>query len=154
MGAKMPFPNRDTQIGAPRGPRPGHGRPPGVVLGKKRRRELRRAAALSEAVHGEAPWFDGDSLAFFQSIYRDPSQPTELKLVAARAAAPYERPALAATHVQIETQPVMSREERWRRIRELSLELFGQEIAPRTIEYESDRVNSVPLPGRRALTSK
>jgi hypothetical protein len=119
----MPFPNRDTQIGAPRGPRPGHGRPPGVVLGKKRRRELRRAAALSEAVNGEAPSFDGDSLAFFRSVYRDLSQPMELRVVAARAAAPYERPSLAATHVQIEARPVMTREERLQRIRELSVEL-------------------------------
>ena len=126
----MPFPNPDTQIGGPRGPRPGRGRPPGIVLGKKRRRELQRSAALSEAIHGEAPAFDGDSLAYFQSIYRDPSQPTELRLAAARAAAQYERPALAATHVQIETKPAMTPEQRLQRIRELASRLFGVELGP------------------------
>jgi hypothetical protein len=41
--------------------------------------------------------FDGDGVAFLQVVYRDPAQPIELRLDAAKAASRFERPALAAT---------------------------------------------------------
>jgi hypothetical protein len=72
----------------------------GFLVGRKRARMLRRAAAVSEAAYGKAPEFTGDSLAYFQSIYRDPTKPEELRLAAARAAASLERPALSATHAR------------------------------------------------------
>ena len=60
------------------------------------------AAKLKEAVPDA---FDGDGVAFMQSVYRDPSFPTELRLDAAAKAARFERPALAATMVRDVTPP-------------------------------------------------
>lgn len=41
--------------------------------------------------------FEGDSLDYLQSIYRDPSLPTGARMRAAIAALPHERPKLAVT---------------------------------------------------------
>jgi hypothetical protein len=92
------FPNPDTMLGGPRGPKRCNGRPPGILLGKKRKREVRLAHAMAEVVRGrrKPPAFAGDSLEFFQAIYRDVNQSVELRLAAARAAAAFERPSLAA----------------------------------------------------------
>jgi hypothetical protein len=51
------------------------------------------AEKLKEAVPNA---FEGDGVAFMQSIYRDPSFPVELRLDAASKAARFERPALGA----------------------------------------------------------
>ena len=52
------------------------------------------AERLKEVVPGA---FEGDGVAYMQSVYRDPSFPPELRLDAAAKAARFERPALAAT---------------------------------------------------------
>jgi hypothetical protein len=52
------------------------------------------AAKLQEAVTNV---FEGDGVAYMQSVYKDPSFPAELRLDAAAKAARFERPALQAT---------------------------------------------------------
>jgi hypothetical protein len=79
------------------GKREGSGRPAGA---KNKRTAAIEAAALVvvERFKAEVPMaFDGDGVAFLQVVYRDPGQPIELRLDAAKAASRYERPALAAT---------------------------------------------------------
>src|SRR6478672_8170844 len=68
----------------------------------------RRTAAVEAAARGvaerfkaEVPTaFDGDGVAFLQTVYRDPHQPTELRMDAAARAPRFERPTLAAIAVQ------------------------------------------------------
>ena len=61
------------------------GRPPGSP-------NKRRKAETSDA-------FTGDAHALLMQIYKDPNQPIELRLDAAKAAIRYEKPALAAVEV-------------------------------------------------------
>ena len=51
------------------------------------------AAQFKEAVPAA---FDGDGVCYLQTVYRDPAQPTELRMDAAAKAARFERPTLAA----------------------------------------------------------
>jgi hypothetical protein len=44
--------------------------------------------------------FDGDGVAYLQTMYRDPAVPQELRLDAAAKAARFERPTLAAIAMQ------------------------------------------------------
>lgn len=88
------FPNRETMIGAVRGPRPG--RPPGALFGKRRGRRMKRASQMNAAINGPEPAFSGDALSYFQEVYRDRSLPTELRLVAARCAVQFERPTMGS----------------------------------------------------------
>jgi hypothetical protein len=55
------------------------------------------AEKLKQAVPGA---FEGDGVAYMQSVYRDPSFSQELRLDAAAKAARFERPTLAAVAVQ------------------------------------------------------
>ena len=90
------FPNKDTQIGQPRGPKPGC-RPGKSPLGKRRARTLRHAAKKAALIVGEVVQeFQGDSLALLQQVYRDTSLPLDMRLAAARIAAPFENPTLSA----------------------------------------------------------
>jgi hypothetical protein len=90
------FPNRETQVGQPRGPKPGS-RPGKPRIGKRRRQKIlitaERAAVEAEVL----PKFEGDSLTLLQQVYRDPGLPIDLRLMAARIAAPYENAPLAPT---------------------------------------------------------
>ena len=45
----LSFSNKETQIGGARGPKPGYGRPPGIVIQKTRKELLLHAAVMSEA---------------------------------------------------------------------------------------------------------
>jgi hypothetical protein len=71
------------------------------LVGKKRSRVLRRAAATAKAINGGKE-FEGDSIELFRSIYKDLSAPMEMRLAAARYAAQFERPALSAVAVATE----------------------------------------------------
>jgi hypothetical protein len=78
------------------GKREGAGRPIGR---KNKRTAAAEAAALVVAARfkAEVPTaFDGDGVAFLQVVYRDPGQPIEVRIDAAKAAARFERPQLAA----------------------------------------------------------
>ncbi len=55
------------------------------------------AEKLKQVVPGA---FEGDGVAYLQTVYRDPHQPTELRMDAAAKAARFERPTLAAIAVQ------------------------------------------------------
>jgi hypothetical protein len=77
------------------GARPGAGRPAG--LRNKRTRELEAAAALvaeqiAEIVPGA---FAGDAHALLMWVYKNPSNELPLRVDAAKAAAPYEKPRLS-----------------------------------------------------------
>ncbi len=68
----------------------------------KRTRELARAQAeASEKITAAlgATAFDGDAHALLVSVYRDTTQPTELRVTAARSALPFEKPRLASTEL-------------------------------------------------------
>ena len=56
-----------------------------------------QAAAAERLARALGPRaFDGDALALLQLIYKDGTQPIDMRLHAARAAIAYERPRLAA----------------------------------------------------------
>lgn len=68
--------------------------------GTKNRRTVEREAAMAETakqiesvIDGA---FDGDGHALLVAVYKDPWQPIELRLEAAKAAIGYEKPKLAA----------------------------------------------------------
>jgi hypothetical protein len=79
------------------GQRYGAGRPRGA--------KNKRAAAVEAAMQvvaakfrDEIPEaFDGDGVAYLQTVYRDPALPVDVRIDAAAKSARYERPALAAT---------------------------------------------------------
>lgn len=75
------------------------GRQPGTKNKRTVEREeaARAAAAAVEAVIPDA--FDGDAHAFLIAVYKDPSQPMEMRLDAAKAAVRFEKPALGAIDV-------------------------------------------------------
>jgi hypothetical protein len=82
------------------GRREGAGRPAGRK--NRRTREVEEAMqVVAEKVLEEVPdAFAGDGVALMQVIYRDPSQPIELRLSAANMAARFERPTLGALAVK------------------------------------------------------
>jgi hypothetical protein len=108
------------------GKREGSGRPAGA---KNKRTAAIEAAAQAVAVRfkAEVPMaFDGDGVAFLQVVYRDPGQPIELRLDAAKAAARFERPALNAAVVKNISPAAMTGEERMKAIKQLAQEIgFG-----------------------------
>jgi hypothetical protein len=64
------------------------------------------ARAVAERFKAEVPTaFEGDGVAYLQIVYRDPHQPTELRMDAAARAARFERPTLAAIAVQQPPRP-------------------------------------------------
>lgn len=82
------------------GKRPGAGRPKGAK--NKRTKELlqeaeKSAAAIKRVVPNA---FSGDAHSLLMAIYKDPAHKLELRLDAAKAAAPYEKPKLASTEVK------------------------------------------------------
>jgi len=86
----------------PSGSRPGErrgGRQPGTP--NKRTVELQaKAEAAAQAISAAIPGaFDKDAHAFLMAVYKDPAQPMELRIDAAKAAIRYEKPALAAVDV-------------------------------------------------------
>ena len=70
------------------------------------KKTLEREIALAEASEritkalGDDA-FDGDALALMQAIYRDASQPTNLRLDAAKSAIPFERPRLSTVDANV-----------------------------------------------------
>ncbi len=83
-----------------RGSKPGErrgGRRPGA----KNKRTLAREQAQAEiavkiAAALGADAFDGDAHALLVAVYKDPAQPTELRMEAAKAAIGFEKPRLAS----------------------------------------------------------
>lgn len=78
----------------------------GRQRGTKNKRTREREHALAEAsekianVLGDNA-FAGDALALMQAIYRDGQQPLSLRLDAAKAAIPFERPRLSTIDAKV-----------------------------------------------------
>ena len=83
------------------GPREGSGRPPGASNRRTAEREARLAAidAQLKTILPSGSWA-GDAVALAQSMYKDPTQPWEVRRDCMKIAAPYERPALSAVAVR------------------------------------------------------
>jgi hypothetical protein len=72
------------------------GRQKGVPNRRTEQREaaVQETAALIRTIIPHA--FDGDSHALLMAVYKDPQQPLDLRMEAAKAAIAYEKPRLAA----------------------------------------------------------
>ena len=97
----------------PGGRRPGAGRPIGAK--NKRTIELEQATAAAAAkVEAAIPGaFQGDPVEYLMTVYKDPSVAEATRIDAAKAAAPYIRPALARQEITMDadvTQRVISAE--------------------------------------------
>jgi hypothetical protein len=80
-------------------------------LGALKGTVLRREIELAMRKAGiKAPEF-GDAHAFLRWTYRHPGLPFELRLKAAIAAAPYEKPRLSSTRVEIKQPAQMTDDE-------------------------------------------
>ena len=86
------------------GSKPGERRG-GRSVGIANKRTVEREQALTDAarmIESTLPdAFAGNAHAVLMAIYKDPRQPIELRLDAAKAAIRYEKPALAATTVEV-----------------------------------------------------
>jgi hypothetical protein len=72
------------------------GRPPGAKNKRTREREIALAQAADKLREVMGDTFDGDAHALMTMLYQNQSLPLELRLDAAKAAAPYERPKLSS----------------------------------------------------------
>ena len=82
------------------GRREGAGRPSGAK-GKRTVAVEQAMQVVADKLKQAVPdAFEGDGVAYMQSVYRDPSFSQELRLDAAAKAARYERPALSAVALQ------------------------------------------------------
>ena len=72
------------------------GRPPGAKNKRTREREIALAEAAVKLREVMGDTFEGDAHALMTMLYQDQSLPLELRLDAAKAAAPYERPKLSS----------------------------------------------------------
>jgi hypothetical protein len=66
-----------------------------------RERAVAGAARKITAALGDDA-FQGDAHALLMAVYKDPRQPVQLRLEAARAAIAYEKPRLAAVEAKVE----------------------------------------------------
>jgi hypothetical protein len=91
-----------------RGSRPGErrgGRKPGTRNKRTREREqvLANTAAKVANALGEGA-FDGDAHTLLMAVYRDLRQPLPIRIEAAKAALPYEKPRLSTVDAKIESK--------------------------------------------------
>lgn len=79
------------------------GRPVGSQGKKTKNLEnsIIRSRVVAERLIGSLA-FEGDALAYLCTIYKDPEQTQEVRIDAAKAALPYERPRLAAIAAKVE----------------------------------------------------
>jgi hypothetical protein len=102
-------------------------------MGAKNRRTIAIETAMQVVTakfKDEVPAaFDGDGVAYLQTVYRDPVLPVDVRIDAAAKAARYERPALAATLTRDVTPIPLSPEAVNRRIGELLRKGKGGAVA-------------------------
>ena len=113
-----------------RGSRPGERRG-GRKAGTKNKATLARqraqadaSAHIAEALGPEA--FEGDAHAFLVMLYKDPRQPDSVRIDAAKAALPYEKPRLASVGVAVDDRRQLADA-----IREVAEEAHRQRLAER-----------------------
>lgn len=84
------------------------GRPVGVKNKNTRQLEAKAASAQERArmILGEEgiEAFKGDAHVWLCVLYMDPNQPVEIRMDAAKAALPYEKPKLAAIAIKTDTE--------------------------------------------------
>jgi hypothetical protein len=82
----------------------GPGRPKGAK--SKHTKELaKQVAATAKAIESIIPdAFAGDAHALLMALYKDPRKEITIRLDAAKAAAPYEKPKLASTELKSDTE--------------------------------------------------
>lgn len=76
------------------------GRPPGAKNKRTEEREEAMKAAADVIAESLPAAFTGDAHALLMSVYKDQTQPIDLRVDAAKAAIRYEKPALAAVTAQ------------------------------------------------------
>lgn len=107
------------------GKRQGAGRIAGVP-NKRTKAVLEAAQQTAEALSTAIPdAFTGDAHALLMAVYKDPAQPIELRVDAAKAAVRYEKPALSsvtATHTHLPSE-ALDDDDLNRRIARLDAEL-------------------------------
>jgi hypothetical protein len=90
-----------------RGSRPGErrgGRKPGTRNRRTQEREQALAAVSVKIADTLGPaGFNGDAHALLMSVYRDSNQPLSMRIEAAKAALPYEKPRLSNVDAKIES---------------------------------------------------
>ena len=78
--------------------RAGPGRPPG----RKNNRTLQLEEAARAAVASLAETFDGDAHAFVASVYKNPTLPLEIRIMAAGRALRVEKPSLSSVQGRVD----------------------------------------------------
>ena len=90
----------------------------------RERAQAATSAQIAEALGSEA--FDGDAHAFLVMLYKDASQPISVRIDAAKAALPYEKPRLASVGVAVDDRRQLADA-----IREVAEEAHRQRLAER-----------------------
>lgn len=83
------------------GRREGAGRPQGARNKRTRDVEAAMKAVAEEFAEAVPNAFTGDSVAFLQTVYKDPKLPLGMRMDAAAKAARFERPMLTSTNVRL-----------------------------------------------------
>ena len=83
------------------GRREGAGRPPGAKNKRTREVETAMKAVAAQFVVAVPDAFEGDGVAFLQTVYKDPALSLAVRLDAAAKAARFERPMLSANNVRV-----------------------------------------------------
>ena len=133
------------------GRRQGAGRPKGSRNKRTVAVEQAMQVVAEKLKHSVPDAFEGDGVAFLQSVYRDPSFPVALRLDAAAKAARFERPMLAATAIDASLTITAAEAEERRLTRERMLAELQAFAIPEPLETtrthseeKSERPNSVP----------
>src|SRR5262245_46663535 len=114
---------------------PGQAKTGGRKAGTPNKKTAALKQAVAEAVGALPGAFEGDSYAFLATVYKDRALPLHVRMTAATAAIPYERPRLsniAMTHRSVEQ---LTDEEFFRAVDRLDA-FLAQQGQPLLIEAE------------------
>jgi hypothetical protein len=93
---------------------PGQAKTGGRKAGTPNRKTAALKQAVVEAVGALPDAFEGDSYAFLATVYRDKTQPLNMRLDAAKTAIAYERPRLSNVEMTTRSLDRMTDEEFFR----------------------------------------
>ena len=91
---------------------------------QRERAQAEAAARVTKGLGADA--FEGDAHAFLVMLYKDASQPISVRIDAAKAALPYEKPRLASVGVAVDDRRTLADA-----IREVAEEAHRQRLAER-----------------------
>lgn len=83
------------------GRRPGAGRKPGSRNGFTKERLAKAEASAAAVLEAMPEAFAGDAHALLMTVYKDPSNPIDLRVDAAKAAIRFEKPALSNVEAKV-----------------------------------------------------